>query len=162
MLRWGRAHPDRLVVGLDASADGMRGSARRAKDLSNVVFVVAAAESLPDDLAGLADRVTVQFPWGSLLRGVMGVDGPVLENLARIAAPGATLTVLWSVVDRDRAAVGPTPTWPAEERFAAVGFDVHELRQASAEEVASTGSTWAKRLRAGIDRPVTLLRAVRR
>jgi hypothetical protein len=43
-----------------------------------------------------------------------------------------------------------------------VGFDVHELRQASAEEVASTGSTWAKRLRAGIDRPVTLLRAVRR
>jgi hypothetical protein len=38
--------------------------------------------------------VTVQFPWGSLLRGVLGVDGPVLENLVRIAAPGATLTVL--------------------------------------------------------------------
>ena len=104
----------------------------------------------------------MQFPWGSLLHGILSAEGPVVANLARIAAPGATLTVLWSVVDRDRAAIGPTPARPAAERLAEVGFDVRELRPPSAEEVASTGSTWAKRLRAGTDRPVTMLRADRR
>ena len=162
-MRWARADPDRLVVGIDANAAGMRGSARRAKSLPNAAFVVAAAESLPDDLAGVADRVTVQFPWGSLLRGILCGDGPVVANLARIAAPGATLTVVWSVADRDRAAVGSDlPPVPSEKRFAQAGFDVHELRPASALEGASTGSTWAKRLRAGVDRPVFVLHAVRR
>jgi len=141
----------------------MRASAQRARDVPNTGFILAAAESLPDDLTGVADRVTVQFPWGSLLRGILSVEGPVVANLARMAAPGATLTVLWSVVDRDRAALGPAvPLRPSRERFAAVGLVVRELRPATAADIARTGSSWAKRLRAGADRPVILLRAVRR
>jgi 16S rRNA (adenine(1408)-N(1))-methyltransferase len=163
VVRWARTDPSRLVIGIDANTAAMRSAARRAKGLPNAAFVVAAAESLPDDLAGVADRVTVQFPFGSLLRGILCADGPVLANLARIAAPGATLTVVWSVVDRDRAAIGPeVPLRPSEERFAAVGLDIRALRPASPAELSSTGSTWAKRLGAGADRPVTLLRAVRR
>ena len=68
-----RRDPDRLVIGLDADAASMRTSARRAarqKDgLPNAAFVVAAIESALADLRGVADRVTVHFPWGSLLRG---------------------------------------------------------------------------------------------
>jgi 16S rRNA (adenine(1408)-N(1))-methyltransferase len=163
VLRWARSEADRLFIGVDANAAGMRRSARRAKGISNAAFVVAAAEALPDDLAGVADRVTVQFPWGSLLRGILSADGPVLDNLARISAPGATFTVLWSVADRDLPAIGPrVPPQPREDLLAAAGFDLFELRPATASELRSSGSTWAKRLRAGVDRPVTLLRAVRR
>jgi 16S rRNA (adenine(1408)-N(1))-methyltransferase len=163
VLRWAGADPYRLFIGIDANAAGMRRSAQRATGIANVAFVVAAAESLPEDLAGVADTVTVQFPWGSLLRGILSGEGPVLANLARTAAPGATLTVLWSVADRDRGAIGRSvPLRPSEDRFAAVGLDVCEIRPASALELGSTGSTWAKRLRAGVDREVTVLRAVRR
>ena len=162
VLRWALAELDRLVIGVDANAAGMRAAARRSSDLPNAAFVVAAAESLPDDLAAAADRVTVQFPWGSLLRGILCGEGPVLANLARIAAPGATLSVLWSVTDRDRAALGPVPTRPAEESFVAAGFEVRDLRPATVGEIDATGSSWAKRLRAGVDRPAVLLSAVRR
>jgi 16S rRNA (adenine(1408)-N(1))-methyltransferase len=140
----------------------MRAAARRSAGLPNAAFVVAAAESLPDDLTGAADRVTVQFPWGSLLRGIVCAEGPVLANLARIAAPGATLEVLWSVTDRDRAALGPVPTRPAEEPFAAAGFEFRDLRPATVAEIDATGSSWAKRLLAGVDRPPMILSAVRR
>jgi 16S rRNA (adenine(1408)-N(1))-methyltransferase len=153
------------VIGIDASEPSMRDAARRAarrKDgVPNAVFVVASVESLPGELRGVADRVTVQFPWGSLLRGILCGQGPVLANLASIAAPGAPLTILWSLVDRDRAAIGSVPERPPADRFAGVGLEVRELRPATPEDLAGTGSTWAKQLRAGTDRPVTLLRAVR-
>jgi len=162
VLRWARAEPRRLVIGVDANAAGMRPSARRASHVPNAAFAVAAAEALPPDLDGIADRVTVQFPWGSLLRGILSADGAVLANLARVAAPGATLTILWSLVARDRGTIGPVPARPDETGYTAAGFDIRELGVASVSDVGSCGSTWAKRLRAGADRPVTLLRAVRR
>ena len=35
--------------------------------LSNVVFVIAAAESLPFELKNIADSISILFPWGTLL-----------------------------------------------------------------------------------------------
>jgi 16S rRNA (adenine(1408)-N(1))-methyltransferase len=166
VLRWARDDPGRLFIGVDANAAGMAASARRAdrrkNGLQNAVFVLAAAESLPIDLGAAADRVTVQFPWGSLLRGILGAEGPVLANLALITKPRGLLTVVWSIVDRDRAGIGAMLAQPAETWFAAAGFDIVDIRPATVDEVAATGSTWAKRLGAGLDRPVTLLHAVRR
>jgi 16S rRNA (adenine(1408)-N(1))-methyltransferase len=99
----------------------------------------------------------VNFPWGSLLRGVLGHDDAVLAGVARLPAPGAEATVLVSVVPRDGA-----PAIPPPERLAAAyarhGLTLIEARPATAEEVATSGSSWAKRLRAGSARPVTLLR----
>ena len=50
VLRWAGADPNRLFIGVDANAAGMRRSSQRAKGIANAAFVVAAAESLPDDL----------------------------------------------------------------------------------------------------------------
>jgi 16S rRNA (adenine(1408)-N(1))-methyltransferase len=160
-----RDDPDRLVIGLDADASSMRTSARRAArregGLPNAAFVVAAIESVPADLRGVADRVTVYFPWGSLLRGLLSVEGAVIPNLSALCASGAELVVLWSIAERDLATLGPVPTLPDESRLAATGLEIRELRPATTAEVAATHSSWAKRLHAGVDRPVTLLRAVR-
>jgi hypothetical protein len=52
---------------------------------------------------------------------------------------------------------------PAAELAAAYarhGLELVEARPATATEVAASGSSWAKRLRAGKTRPVTLLRSV--
>lgn len=56
---------------------------------------------------------------------------------------------------------GVPPLPPCHELAAAYsrhGLDLVEARPATAEEVAASRSSWAKRLRAGRDRPVTLLR----
>jgi 16S rRNA (adenine(1408)-N(1))-methyltransferase len=151
------------VIGVDANAAAMADASRRAhrRDaLPNALFVVAAAERPPEALRGMAGMLTVNFPWGSLLRGLLGRDDAVLAGVARLLAPGAEGSVLLSVVARD----GMPPVPPAGELaagYARHGLDLFEARPARPEEVAASNSSWAKRLRAGRERPVTLLRLSR-
>jgi 16S rRNA (adenine(1408)-N(1))-methyltransferase len=154
------ARPDTLVIGVDASASAMADASRRATRrgaLPNALFAVASAERPP--LTAIAGEITVNFPWASLLRGVLGADDAVLAGLAALAAPGAAITALVSVVPRD----GVPPVPPADVLGAAydrAGLRLVEARPATEREVAASGSSWAKRLRAGSARPVTLLKSV--
>jgi 16S rRNA (adenine(1408)-N(1))-methyltransferase len=163
------AEADRLVVGVDASAAAMAAASRRAArrpergGLPNALFVVAAAEALPPELDGLADRVTVHFPWGSLLRGLLAADPQVMAGLVRVMRPGAALSLLVSSTARDRGAgVGPVD----ERALAALAVDygrhglaVTGVRPATPADVAAARSTWGKRLGAGARRPAWLLEA---
>ena len=169
MLATAAAQPDRLVVGVDASAAAMAVASRRAAatprrgGLPNALFVVAAVEALPRELDGLADQVTVHFPWGSLLRGLLGADPAAMAGLTRVMRPGATLSMLLSSTDRDRGA-GVEPLQEPAVRalgasYAAWGLVVTEARPAAAADVAAAHSTWGKRLGAGGRRPAWLLRA---
>ena len=141
MLTAAAAEPDTLVVGVDANAAAMAEASRRAArrpdrgGLANALFVVAAAEALPAGLDGLADRVTVHFPWGSLLRGLLAADPAVLGGLARVLRPGATLSMLVSATDRDRSArVTPIrePDLAAPDPWAGMEEAASRLDQAGA------------------------------
>jgi 16S rRNA (adenine(1408)-N(1))-methyltransferase len=91
------------------------------------------------------------------MHGVLGYDDAVLGGLTRLLAPGAEGVALVSVARRDR-----VPTIPGRRELAAAyarhGLTLTETRTATAAEVAASHSSWAKRLRAGMERPVTLLR----
>jgi 16S rRNA (adenine(1408)-N(1))-methyltransferase len=163
------ARPDRLVVGVDANAAAMATASRRAAakpsrgGLPNALFVVAAAEALPRELDGMADRVTTHFPWGSLLRGLLRAEPAIMTGLTRIMRPGGTLSLLLSATIRDQGA-GVEPVTEATlravaESYAAWGLAVTEARPATAADVAAAHSTWGKRLGAGGQRPAWLLRA---
>jgi 16S rRNA (adenine(1408)-N(1))-methyltransferase len=163
------AEPDRLVVGVDANAAAMAVSSRRAGakpsrgGLRNAVFVVAAAEALPAELDGLADLVTVHFPWGSLLRGLLGAHPQVMGGLTRVMRPGASLSLLLSSTERDSGAgVAPIrqPALPdLAAAYAGWGLAVTEARPATPADVVAAHSSWGKRLDAGTGRPAWLLRA---
>jgi 16S rRNA (adenine(1408)-N(1))-methyltransferase len=160
---------DRLVVGVDANAAAMATASRRAAapprrgGLPNALFVVAAVESLPRELDGVADVVTVQFPWGSLLRGLLDATPQVMTGLTRVMRPGATLSMLVSSTVRDRGA----GLAPVQERtldaladaYRRHGLTVTGARPATAADVAAARSTWGKRLGAARRRPAWLLRA---
>jgi 16S rRNA (adenine(1408)-N(1))-methyltransferase len=134
--------PTTLVLGLDASAAAMIEASRRAAGPArkggrpNARFVLAAAENPPAALTGAADLVTVRFPWGSLLRGCVGLDAAVAAGLTRLVGSRGTLELLLAPSARD-------------------GL-----------EVVASGSSWAKRLAAGRNgdagRAVTLIRFARR
>ena len=169
MLAAAAAQADRLVVGVDASAAAMAVASRRAGatprrgGLPNALFVVAAVEALPRELDGVADLVTVHFPWGSLLRGLLGADLATMAALTRVMRPGATLSMLLSSTARDRGA----GVEPIQERalhalaaaYGRHGLTVTEARPATSADVAAARSTWGKRLGAGVQRPAWLLRA---
>src|SRR5215210_4592216 len=100
--------------------------------------------------------MTIHFPWGSLLRGVLGHDDIALAGIAALLAPGAAVAALVSVIERDGVA-GPAENLAA--RYASQGLALARMRPASPAEVRASGSSWAKRLRAGgAARPVLLLR----
>ncbi len=146
------AEPSTLALGIDASAAGMAVSSRRAhrRGPHNARFFVAAAEVLPGPLAGACSLVTVSFPWGSLLRGVLGLDPAVLCGVAGLLAPGGSLEILMSVTERDRVAgVAPLDVHEWDRlavAWAAAGLELVTLRPASSGEVAASRSSWARRL----------------
>jgi 16S rRNA (adenine(1408)-N(1))-methyltransferase len=148
-------------------AEASRRAARRPErgGLPNALFVVAAAEALPRELDGLADQVTVHFPWGSLVRGLVAADPAVVGGLVRAMRPGATLSMLLSATARDRAA-GIEPSQEATLAAMVDAYDRHGLavtavRPATPADVAASRSTWGRRLGAGARRPAWLLEAKR-
>jgi 16S rRNA (adenine(1408)-N(1))-methyltransferase len=163
--------PRTLVIGMDADAASMAEMSRRAarpaakSGRPNLLFVVAAAESPPRELLGLADEVRILFPWGSLLRGVLGADRRVAQGIARLARPGGRMSAIVSVTPKDGpdASVSFDPTGLAGITDAAqrVGLRLTATRRADVEDVRATRSTWGRRLLAGAaDRPVWRLEFV--
>jgi 16S rRNA (adenine(1408)-N(1))-methyltransferase len=100
--RYAREHPDTLCVGMDPNRDGMREYAARAArkpargGLRNVLYVVAAIERPPPELEGVAHRITVHFPWGSLLRGLIVPDPHILTQVRHLAIPGCQVEILYN------------------------------------------------------------------
>lgn len=167
VLATAAARPGVLVVGIDAAAESMaeasRKAARPAKrgGLANALFVVAAAEALPAELDGAASALTVHFPWGSLLRGLLSAEPCILTGLRRVTRPGATITLLLSVTERDHVPGISTLDKETIARlapcYASHGLALTKARPATAADLAASHSTWARRLAAGSQRPAWLL-----
>ncbi|MGI5130226.1 class I SAM-dependent methyltransferase [Pseudonocardia sp. CA-107938] len=159
VLHVARQRPDMLVVGLDANADALRRTSARAAvradrgGLPNVVFVRAAAERPPAGLSGV-DEVHVLMPWGSLLRGTLG-DGPVLESLAAVCAPGAPFLVTLNLhawrppVPEVGELPEPDPASALtglRARYADAGWQLTGAEYLDDAGIAALATSWTKRL----------------
>jgi len=158
--------PAALVIGVDATAASMAEASRRAdrRGPRNALFLAAGAEALPlSPLTGTADLVTVTFPWGSLLRGVVGLDERALRGVASVARSGASVEVLASVMPSDRVPgieLLDASCRPAiEAGWASAGLELRSLREATPADLDAAASSWARRL--GADRPAWRLEGVR-
>ncbi len=145
MLTRARSHPSELVLALDANADGMREASRRAS--SNALFLVCAAEAIPAELDGVADLLTIHFPWGSLLSGVTGAAPEFTVRLAGLVAPSGAVRLLVASAERDGGRGQPDLD---PERVARAweshGLRVTGLRSANVADAVAAHSSWGKRL----------------
>ena len=159
VLHRARTESRTFAIAIDASPDALaRGawSAKRAH-LANAAFLVEGVERLPPELGCLADEVTVHFPWGSLLRGLLDGSSSVVGSVAALMKNGAELRVLMSAVDRDGVGgVTPRAVISRSGAYAEHGLDLVEAAWASPVIVRESHSAWAKRL--GAHRPVVLAR----
>jgi 16S rRNA (adenine(1408)-N(1))-methyltransferase len=85
------ARPGWFVIGVDACRENLRQVSRRT--LRNVLFAIANARALPPELDGVATEITINFPWGSLLTGLLQREPVLLAGLRTLARPGAVLHV---------------------------------------------------------------------
>lgn len=143
-------HPDLFFIGIDSCRENLR-ERSRAK-MPNVLFLIASAQALPQELSGLVSHVTINFPWGSLLEGLLAGDPKVLCGLASVSGPYASIEV------RLNGSALAEAGWSLEsgaaeihDNFLKSGWRVNTPVPMDSEALRSFPSTWAKRLAFGRD-----------
>lgn len=172
--RWAYEHArsdgEAVWVAVDPAGDMLaqyayRASRKPAKGgAANVLFVVASVEDLSAELEGIAALVRVNFPWGSLLRGLALPEAPVLEALARLGAADSRFEIVFSYDPvHDLAGLGGETLPPLSQQrieevlapaYTAAGLNIEHSRQMSLDEAIKLPSTWARRLLHGRARDV--------
>jgi 16S rRNA (adenine(1408)-N(1))-methyltransferase len=159
VLHVARTRPDWFAVGVDACKDNLRRASRKAPD--NALYVVANALSLPGELAGMASLVTVNFPWGSLLTGLLEGEQALIHGLLTLLRPGAALEIRANAGALARFGCTPESGGDRMRRVLRdAGLDAAEPVRLSARELRQYPTTWARRLAYGRDPRAVYLRAV--
>ncbi len=142
--------PQCLAIGVDASRENLREHSRRAP--ANALYLIANALALPEELAGVATRLSINFPWGSLLAGLLDGHKGLLAGLAMVARPGAILEL------RLNAGALVEIGWPlgvglarARQILRDWGWWMDPPMELDAWALSLLPMTWAKRLACGRD-----------
>lgn len=143
-------HPEHFFIGMDACRENLRANSQRK--LPNALFVIANAQAIPLELHGLASRVTINFPWGSLLTSLLNGASSFLNGLEAVTHPGARMEVH---LNADAVAAAGWELEPGADRVERVlkeaGWRTRSSACMDAQELRSIPTTWAKRLAFGRD-----------
>jgi 16S rRNA (adenine(1408)-N(1))-methyltransferase len=141
---------DYFALGVDACRENLRRASRKAPD--NALYVIANALALPRELYGLATHISINFPWGSLLDGLLEDCPALMSGLAALARPGARIDVRlnsgalteagWSLEE------GVVRTWRA---LINTGFCLEAPSAMNGDDLRRLPTTWARRLAFGRD-----------
>ncbi|QBD74839.1 class I SAM-dependent methyltransferase [Ktedonosporobacter rubrisoli] len=151
--------PTRFVIGIDSCREHLFRTSRKAP--LNALFLIANAEMLPGELTGLVDCITVNFPWGSLLQGLLTSQSRVVNSLSMIARSGATLEVRLngSALQQVGIALAQGEALVARALVEG-GFAVKATQRLDATDLRNYPTTWAKRMGYGREPNALCLRAV--
>ena len=145
-----RQHPGCAAIGVDLCAANLQAASRSAA--GNALFVVADALALPAELSRVATRVTINFPWGSLLRGLLTGHPGLLAGLAAVGRGETTLEI---GLNAGALAEAGWTLAAGSERVTAVlraaGVTVRATSILGPADLRRWPTTWAKRLAFGRD-----------
>ena len=160
VLHVARTRPNWFALGVDACRENLRKASRKAPP--NALYVIANALALPRELDAMASKVTINFPWGTLLTGLLDGEPMLLGGLLAIARPGAEMEIRLNA--QALAEAGYTlKSGGARVRQALDNYDfdvVGDLLWLDARELRRCQTTWAKRLAYGRDPRAVCLTAV--
>ncbi len=142
--------PDRFVIGVDSCRENLR-EYSRAK-LPNLLYVIASAQDLPQELNGLISHITINFPWGSLLESLLIGDSKLMSGLASISRSVTTVEIRLNggalTETGWRLEVGAEKIYT---NLLQAGWQINVPSLMNAHALRSFPSTWAKRLAFGRD-----------
>ena len=142
--------PNHFVIGVDSCRENLR-EYSRAK-LPNLLYIIASAQNLPQELNGLVSHVTINFPWGSLLESLLTGDSKLMSGLASISRSVTTVEIRLN--GGALTEVGWDLEAGAEKIYTNLlqaGWQVNIPTLMNTKALRSFPSTWAKRLAFGRD-----------
>ncbi|HEU0115416.1 MAG TPA: hypothetical protein VFQ80_12100, partial [Thermomicrobiales bacterium] len=154
----GLRRPAAGAIGVELCPDNLRTASRAAPD--NVLFVIGDALALPGELSGIATRLTINFPWGSLLRGLLDGHPELLAGLRAVSRSAAPLEI------RLNAGALAEAGWSLDAGGEALtralrdaGIKIDATTALGAADLRQWPTTWAKRLAFGRDPRAWLIEA---
>ena len=139
-----------FFLGVDSCRENLHEHSR-AK-LPNLLYIIASAQSLPQELRGLVSHITINFPWGSLLESLLNGDSRLLCGLESVASPCASVDV------RLNSGALAEQGWSLEagaeriqDNLLYSGWKIDPPITMNADSLRNFPSTWAKRLAFGRD-----------
>lgn len=166
--RFAREYGNVLAVGVDPDRNALQDGAKLAErkpargGAPNALYVAASAESLPAELQGAADWITIYFPWAALLRMILAGERQIADILNTLAAPRARLSI---VLNAEAAPDGFKKPEPSAVRkslqvpLESMGFRITKSEWLDA--AAAPPTTWGGRLVKGSGRAMVGLDASR-
>ena len=103
--KYAKKYPNSLAIGIDSAGDNMvkysvKSQRKLCKGgLDNVLYCTAAIESIPEALVDIGDKITVNFPWGSLLEGIVKGDNLILNAIVKMAKKNCFFRVVFSYTE---------------------------------------------------------------
>lgn len=160
-----KENPDRFVIGIDPSHKSLEKTSGKIYKkevkggLKNALFVLANIEDLPDELEGAANQVFINFPWGSLLKGIVLVEDKTWNNIKKICQKGAIIDIVLGYdvnYEQGKSRELDLPDLDLEyiekkliPKLSEKGFKTIERREIDKEDLKDYPSGWAKRLAYG-------------
>jgi hypothetical protein len=145
-----KKNPNWFVIGVDSCRENLREHSQ-AK-MQNLLFVIASAQELPNELHGLSSHVTINFPWGSLLESLLAGDPKLMCGLKTVSQTKASLDVrLNSGALAEAGKTLEAGTDRIYYNLCQAGWQVKTPVIMDAYALKGFPSTWAKRLAFGRD-----------
>ncbi len=117
-----------------------------------MLFIIAEAGRLPCELNGLASRIAINFPWGSLLEGLLNPDSDLMRAMMLASHTVASLEVRLNAGALAKA--GTALEAGAEQvcrSLSRSGWMVNAPKPINAADLRLLPTTWARRLAFGRD-----------
>lgn len=150
--------PDDFIIGVDSCRENLH-EYSRAK-LPNMLFIISNAQSLPCELNGLISHISINFPWGSLLNGLLTAETSLMRGLERIS------TSITSMDVRLNGGALAEAGYALENgvdkiyyNLLQAGWQVNSPRCMDADELQAFPTTWARRLAHGRDARAMVLKS---
>lgn len=162
---------DTLLIGVDAARENLQDNAARALKKParggrpNLLYLIAGyealAENLPEGLAHVADRITILFPWGSLLQAAVTGEPRLVSLLDRLAKPNAQLEITLNLHVFDSAPLAERLALPELDAahvegvmrpaYLAGGWTLDEITRHAPDQLP-VHTSWGRRLALGSKR----------
>lgn len=161
-----KANPDNFYIGIDPSEKLLQEYSKKSnKDkLNNTLFIRASIEMLPGELKGVANKLHINFPWGSLLGGIINTKEKIIKNMLFMLSKLAEVIIIFGYspsaepTETDRLNLEKINRGVIEKKiipeFESKGLELVEIKKLKKDDLGNIESTWGKKLEFGQDRPV--------
>lgn len=171
LYKQAKLFPETYYIGIDANLSNMSYLSwkvcckpSRGGGQKNIALIHSLVEHLPEELCSIGDSMTINFPWSSLLHGLVTPDRNMLSRIVRLGKKNSSIQILLNYtifqnhVYREKLQLPHVTTQYVHQYLKGVylqeGIRISEV---ALQNLSINASSWGKSLTLSGNREVLLL-----